>query len=156
GGWRHPVIALGRVEGLVYAAYNFQDGGPIWAGSTIDILSVRLHAAVAQIGGLWWSSGIAFDAQDGNVYVTSVFGGMTVIDPRTNAVVGALSGLDGPNEVVFNPDDGNLYVSSSNGRYVNENGTLRLVCTGGVAIVDPRTRRVAGTITGFHVGCNGP
>jgi len=155
-GWRHAVIALDPVEGLVYAAYNFQSSGPIWLGSTIDILSVRLHAAVAQISGLWWTSGIAFDAQDGNLYVASVLGGMTVIDPRKNAVVGALSGLDGPNEVAFNPDDGNLYVSSSNGRYVNENGTVREVCTGGVAIVDPRTRRVAGTITGFHVGCNGP
>ncbi len=155
-GWRHPVIALDPVEGLVYAAYNFQSSGPIWVGSTIYILSVQLHAAVAQISGLWWTSGIAFDAQDGNLYVASVLGGMTVIDPRMNAVVGALSGLDGPNEVAFNPDDGNLYVSSSNGRYVNENGTVREVCTGGVAIVDPRTRRVAGTITGFHVGCNGP
>jgi len=155
-GWRHPVIALDPVEGLVYAANNFQSNGPIWLGSTIHVLGVRLHAAVAQINGLWWTSGIAFDAQDGNLYVTSNIRGMTVIDPRMNAVIGALSGFDGPNEVAFNPDDGNLYVPSSNGRYVNEGGTVREVCTAGVAIVDPRTRQIVGTIAGFHAGCNGP
>jgi YVTN family beta-propeller protein len=154
-GWRHPVLALEPSGGLVYAAYNFQTSAPIWLGSTIHVLSTRLHAAIAQITGLWWTHGIAYNPQDGNLYLANVIGGITVIDPRTNAVVGAFSGLDGPNQIAYNPVDGNLYIASGNGRFVNENGTVKKVCTAGIAIVDPRARQVVGNISGFHPDCYG-
>jgi YVTN family beta-propeller protein len=156
GGWRHPVLALDPVDGLVYAAQNFQSSGTIWLGSTIEVLSLRLHSAVAHIDGLWWTEGMTYNPRDGNLYVANVIGRMTVFDPRTNALVATLSGLDGPNQIAYNPADGNLYIASNNGRYVNQSGSWRLVCTAALAIVDPRTLQVIGNITGFHPLCHGP
>lgn len=93
GGWRHPVLALDPVDGLVYAAQNFQSSGTIWLGSTIEVLSLRLHSAVAHIDGLWWTEGMMYNPRDGNLYVANVLGRMTVFDPRTNALVATFSGL---------------------------------------------------------------
>jgi YVTN family beta-propeller protein len=156
GGWRHPVLALDPVDGLVYAAQNFQSSGTIWLGSTIEVLSLRLHSAVAHIDGLWWTEGMMYNPRDGNLYVANVLGRMTVFDPRTNALVATFSGLDGPNQIAYNPDDGNLYIASNNGRYVNQSGSWKLVCTAALAIVDPRTLQVIGNITGFQPRCSGP
>ncbi len=97
-GWWNPVLAVDPADGLLFVAYNYRGGSTgITMGSTIQIVSLRERAAVAQIGGLWYTQGMGFDPADGDLYAVNVVGGMTAIDPRKDVVIGSLTGLDGPN-----------------------------------------------------------
>ncbi len=153
-GWRRPVLAVDSADGLAFAAYNFQTSGAIWLGSTIHVLSFRQHAAIATVGGLWFTQGITYDALDGRVYATNPIGGLTVIDPKTFAVVGTLSGLDGPNQVAVNPLNGYLYIPCWNGRVLA--GTTGWTFTAGVSIVDPATLQIVDNLSGFKAESFGP
>ena len=146
GGWWHPVLALDPVDGLVFASDNFNGGSTgITMGSTIQVVSVRLHAAVARIGGLWFTTGMTYDPADGDLYAVNIVGGLTVIDPRTDTVVGAMKGLDGPNQIAYDPANGLLYVACFNGYY--EAGGIRW--TAAVVEIDPGTLQIVGDLPGF-------
>ena len=146
GGWWHPVLAVDPADGLLFAAYNYRGGSTgITMGSTIQIVSLRQRAAVAQIGGLWFTQGMGFDPADGDLYAVNVIGGMTAIDPRMDTVIGSLKGLDGPNQVAFDAGDGELFVACFNGYF--ENGGIRW--TANVVGVDPRTMQIEGSLPGF-------
>lgn len=151
-GWNLPVLALDTADDLVYAAYNFQSSGTIWLGSTLHVLSVRLHAAVARISGLWFVQGMTYDPRNGRIILADVRGNLVAIDAKTSTVVGTGTGLDGPNQVSYNPVDGYLYVACFNGRYVNGSA----VYTESVSAVDPATLIVVSRATGFGSGSDGP
>ncbi len=154
-GWRRPVLALDPADDFVYAAYNFQDSGSIWLGSTIQVLSVPHRSLIASLSGLWFTQGIAYDPANGRIYVDDVLGGLAAIDARTSSLVGYAKGImDGPNGIAYNPVTQTLYVACFNGRIVP--GKSGWQWTASVALVDPSSLALVGNVTSFHAGYDGP
>lgn len=128
-------LLAGSMEGhhLAWAGESRQSGGASYLGGApaASAGAEGVHPAASRAS----TGGIAFDPQNGNVYVsswplatTSLVGDVTAIDGATNRVVASVNAGDEPGSVTFDSANGYLYVA--NQVTVGSNGSITVLAAG--------------------------
>ena len=76
--------------------------------------------------------GIAFNPNNGNMYVTNAGGNtVSVINPSTNTFMSTIPVGSAPFGIAFNPNNGNMYVTNAGGKTISVISPLTTTYSGG-------------------------
>jgi YVTN family beta-propeller protein len=81
--------------------------------STVYVIDDQTNKVIDTISGGQGPVGIAYDANNGNVFVSEINSDtVSVIDSTTNTVIGTIPVGNGPRGIVFNPNNNDTYVAN--------------------------------------------
>lgn len=130
-GQRPDGIAYDPDNKCLYVAEHgksvYESGG---AGADITVINATTNTLIRGITGINSPTGVAYDSDNGYIYVTTAGVSVQVIDPSNNTMLTQVSVGIRPRGIVFDPTNGYLYVAN--------------FASGTISVIDGATNTVVG------------
>lgn len=112
-GTRPDGIAFDPKNNCLYVAEHgiaiFEAGG---SGSDISIINATTNTLIRGITGINTPTGVAYDSDNGLVYVTTAGSSVEVVDPANNTMITQINVQLIPRGIAYDPDNGLIYVGN--------------------------------------------